>query len=228
MKIFSGVVYAAEASAQEFVNFMNEDRTFSCEGSKVEWFAPTGLHIPENKSKFEIETREHDASLTIKNVNAFDMGEYRCVSEAEFKQFNLKIYCELINDACLSLNKTILDPLTIENATKTLSVKESKDATLKCKAIGIPSAQLKWYFGNGEIGKLHNILHFLHARPLLPVAVESSFIEVHPDEITLKMVQREQSGTYTCVAYQELAQLRNYQQRDIELIVECKTTFHYH
>lgn len=42
------------------------------------------------------------------------------------------------------------------------------------------------------------------------------------DGIFLENVKPEHAGEYSCLAAQELATLKNIQQRDMELIVECK------
>lgn len=42
------------------------------------------------------------------------------------------------------------------------------------------------------------------------------------DGIFLENVKPENGGEYSCVAIQELGTLKNIQQRDMELIVECK------
>lgn len=47
-------------------------------------------------------------------------------------------------------------------------------------------------------------------------------IEITDDGITLRKVQRDQTGSYACVAMQKLGSLKNFQQRSIELTVERK------
>lgn len=42
------------------------------------------------------------------------------------------------------------------------------------------------------------------------------------DGILINNVQVDQAGTYSCVAIQELDELKNVQEREMELIVECK------
>lgn len=51
-------------------------------------------------------------------------------------------------------------PLTIDDYTKSATVKENEDVTLKCKSNGIPDAQVHWYFENSRIGKILQTIYY--------------------------------------------------------------------
>lgn len=42
------------------------------------------------------------------------------------------------------------------------------------------------------------------------------------DGILINNIQVDQAGTYSCVAVQELDELKNIQEREMELVVECE------
>lgn len=82
-------------SGEEFVNFVNEDREFFCNGNNVKWFLPNGSRIIDDNVKYDIVLmNEHGSKLLIKNVNAYDTGTYRCVLDKIEKKFELKTYCK--------------------------------------------------------------------------------------------------------------------------------------
>lgn len=53
----------------------------------------------------------------------------------------------------MSILKLFSDPLAIDVPSKTETVKENGEVSFRCKANGIPSAILKWYFEDVELGK---------------------------------------------------------------------------
>lgn len=81
----------------EFVNFLGEDRVFSCVGQNIKWLLPNGSKVSSN-AKYQINNvTEEESQLHIKNVAAIDVGEYRCVSNGKVQKFQLNTYCESRN-----------------------------------------------------------------------------------------------------------------------------------
>lgn len=79
----------------EFVNFVNEEREFSCVGNNIKWYLPNGKPVPDNKAKYSIQNISEQASkLIISKINALDIGEYRCATDENDERFSLKIYCK--------------------------------------------------------------------------------------------------------------------------------------
>lgn len=90
----SGIFYAANAS-DEFVNFVNEHREFSCLGNNVRWLLPNRTEVTDKSSKYQISTiTGHESKLKIFYLNPNDIGQYRCVSDVVDQTFDLKLYCE--------------------------------------------------------------------------------------------------------------------------------------
>lgn len=55
--------------------------------------------------------------------------------------------------------------------------------------------------------------------------VQSSIIRINGNELTVKQVQPEHAGTYTCLAIQKLGTFKNVQEREIKVVVERKFDF---
>lgn len=90
--------YAANAS-NEYVNFVNEYRQFSCPGNNVRWLLPNRTEVTDKNSKYQISTETgHESILKILNLNPNDIGQYRCVSDMVDNTFELKLYCKFSKD----------------------------------------------------------------------------------------------------------------------------------
>jgi hypothetical protein len=83
-------------SADDYINFVNEDREFSCEGNNARWLLPNRTEINKDNFKYKLQTEEDLSKLLIRKINANDIGAYRCVSDKVDIIFNVKIYCELM------------------------------------------------------------------------------------------------------------------------------------
>lgn len=81
-------------SAEDFINFVNEDRELTCEGSKARWLLPNRTEIAQDSLKYKLHAEENASKLLIRKINANDIGAYRCVSDKSDEIFNLKVYCE--------------------------------------------------------------------------------------------------------------------------------------
>lgn len=89
-----GILCAASVSASE-VNFINEDREFSCVGDNVAWYF-NRQSLPKNSAKYVIEQSEEESKLTIKNIDVNDNGVFECVtSDSKSQEFKLETFCEL-------------------------------------------------------------------------------------------------------------------------------------
>lgn len=113
------------------------------------------------------------------------------------------------------------DPVTIDYYTKSQSVKENDNVTLKCRTIGIPSAEIIWYFQDTKLGEI-TFRFFKQIIKCSNLLVDGPNVEINNENITLKKVQRDQSGSYACVAIQKLGSLKNIQQKNLDLTVERK------
>lgn len=99
-----GLFYAANASS-EYVNFVNEDREFTCTGREIEWFLPNGSIIAQN-GKYQIEAvGDEESKLTITKISPFDVGEYQCISSTSTTRFILNTYCKLFGTIFLTVMK---------------------------------------------------------------------------------------------------------------------------
>jgi Immunoglobulin I-set domain len=52
---------------------------------------------------------------------------------------------------------TLSDPLAIDQLSKSETVKENGEVSFKCKTNGVPTATLKWYFDDSELGENINL-----------------------------------------------------------------------
>lgn len=95
----SGSACAAKTSHKEIVSFVNDDKNLVCNGKDVKWFLPNGTRILKSSDKYQIEDSEDESVLTVKKINPMLSGIYKCLSYASDieENFQLKIYCELLN-----------------------------------------------------------------------------------------------------------------------------------
>lgn len=92
---FLGLFYVSKVSCEDFYNFVSEDREFMCRLQNVAWFHPNGSRLVANNMKYHIEENSLQSILAIKNINAFDIGEYKCAADGGEEKFNLNLYCKL-------------------------------------------------------------------------------------------------------------------------------------
>ena len=91
----SGIFYVAAAVSGEYVNFVNEDRTFSCSGSNVNWFLPSGQKVSNRNPKYQVTNGTDSQSLLlIQKVGPSDIGPYKCASDGKEEILELKLFCE--------------------------------------------------------------------------------------------------------------------------------------
>lgn len=85
-------------SGEDFFNFVNEDRGFKCSGQNAAWFHPNGSQLVNNNFKYDLAESSKESRLIIKNINAFDIGEYSCFVDNGDQKFVLKVYCKFMNN----------------------------------------------------------------------------------------------------------------------------------
>lgn len=72
--------------------FSNEKSEFECLGRNSTWYMPNGHG---QSTRYQIKRLDDRSILTIDNVNALDIGTYKCVDETRVEtKFTLNIYCE--------------------------------------------------------------------------------------------------------------------------------------
>lgn len=95
--------------------------------------------------------------------------------------------------------------MSLDIYSESKSVKENDNVVLRCKSKGnpVPKPEIQWFFEDFLI-------------------VNGTNSEIADDKVLLRNVQREQSGSYACVATQRLGSLKNVKQKTVDLIVERK------
>ena len=90
----SGVIYAASGSA-EYVNFVNQDREFTCFGENPVWVLPNETRLEEGNVKYQIvSVSDNESKLIIKDIVVKDVGKYTCFTKEKQEVFELRTYCE--------------------------------------------------------------------------------------------------------------------------------------
>ncbi|KAL6255445.1 hypothetical protein P5V15_013781 [Pogonomyrmex californicus] len=116
----------------------------------IAWYNKEG-RIEPNEKYHVMEDGIGGYSIEIKQVEAMDEGEWKCVatSEDNMKQFTS---CYLI------IPKHYKKPKFLESLRAILS--EEGAVNLECKVIGVPQPVLKWYKDNVELkpGDIHRII----------------------------------------------------------------------
>jgi Immunoglobulin I-set domain len=211
------------------VNFINENCELECEGENVEWFSSHDSRpLPKISPKYQIESvADTKSRLTIQNIDLNDNGKFTCVSRSSEPQaFELKTFCKNVR---LSSVVPILTSfvfavrLSVESFTVPVAVKENGTAVLRCKATGVPSPDVEWFFDDEKLGErafLKTVFMTKMFNENFPETTEN--VKIFNGGLTLMDVKAEQAGTYSCLVTQKFRKFKNVREKKIQLVVECK------
>ncbi|XP_049311508.1 neural cell adhesion molecule 1 [Bactrocera dorsalis] len=193
-------------SDYELVRYTNDSLLVQCRSTTTEsqlvWRSPKGEIIKEHKGRIHIEQSAPDQlTIVFTHISLGDKGKWRCEDangDRAEKYFELIVYQKI----AFTENFTIL------------TVKEGKDAFIRCEVKGEPQPNVTWYY-NGQ-----------------PIIVESftgntTKFQILADGLQVRKVTQNDTGEYTCRAYQVNTIASDMQERTILMKIEHKPIWRY-
>ncbi|KAM7352422.1 factor of interpulse interval [Cochliomyia hominivorax] len=187
------------SSEPTMVRYTNETLIVLCRSPtpevKVHWKSPKGEIIEEHKGRIHIETtsQPEELKLVLMHISLADKGNWVCEDTTGGKA--KKIF-DLI----------VFQKITFTENTTILTVKEGQNATILCEVKGEPQPNITWHF-NG-----------------LPISVDlnSTKFRVLGDGLLINTVTQNDTGEYTCRAYQVNPIASDMQERTVLMKIEHK------
>ena len=118
---------------------------------KVEWFQNDLLIQPDEHRTFLVKDNKY--SLVLEKCDLVDSGEYKAVFKNSFGEAQSKCRLNVYpNNRHESKNSPIFLDLL-----KDINVNEGQDVCFKCKVVGVPQPQVKWFKNGNPIIETNNI-----------------------------------------------------------------------
>ncbi|CAO1325840.1 unnamed protein product, partial [Diamesa serratosioi] len=177
----------------EFVHFINEARFVTCIGRNVE-------HIkwlkPDGSqitdTKGRVHVEEKDGRLLLMFDKINNQDHGKWSCVADADDSVLKFF-----------HMKVYVPISFEAYPNVQTAKEDQDATIKCKVKGVPEPKISWYFNGQQI-------------------VNGPKYKKLSDGLLIRKVWRNNSGEYTCKAFQISETISNVQEQTVRLNVQHK------
>ncbi|XP_063706818.1 neural cell adhesion molecule 2-like [Culicoides brevitarsis] len=184
-------------STPEIVRFVNDSHIVTCSGNKgvkILWQNPKGEILLITKGRIHV---EEISTRGIENVAL--VFETINVMDAGYwfchiKDTATKRFFRLVVNEEISF----MDTPTLQNTT------ENNDVTIRCGVKGIPEPSAAWYYSGKKI--------------LFPHEKYTKLA----DGLLIRNVTKNQSGEYTCRAYQISDKINEYDEKTIKLTVHHK------
>ncbi|XP_054082620.1 fasciclin-2 [Zeugodacus cucurbitae] len=193
-------------SDHSLVRYTNDSLIVQCRSSTAEsqlvWRSPKGEIIKEHKGRIHIvQSAPEQLKIVFLHISLADKGKWRCEDangDRAEKSFELIVYQKI----AFTENSTIL------------TVKEGKDAFIRCEVKGEPQPNVTWHY-NGQ-----------------PIIVESytgntTKFQILADGLQVRKVTQNDTGEYTCSAYQVNTIASDMQDRTILMKIEHKPIWRY-
>ncbi|XP_017467825.1 PREDICTED: igLON family member 5 [Rhagoletis zephyria] len=188
-------------SDHSVVRYTNDSLIVQCRSSTSEaqlvWKSPKGEIIKEHKGRIHIEqSAPEQLKIVFLHISLGDKGKWTCEDangDRAEKSLDLIVYQKI----AFAENFTIL------------TVKEGKDAFIRCEVKGEPQPNVTWHY-NGQ-----------------PIIVEtftgnSTKFQILADGLQVRKVTQNDTGEYTCRAYQVNTIASDMQERTILMKIEHK------
>ncbi|XP_037958301.1 neural cell adhesion molecule 2 [Teleopsis dalmanni] len=181
------------------VRYTNESLIVQCSSVKnnlnLHWKSPNGDLIKKNKGRIHIENNSSTGQLTIvfTHISLADKGNWTC-EDTESGTHNITFDLIVYQKIIFTENATVQ------------AVKEGKNATILCEVKGEPQPTITWSF-NGQ-----------------PITIDtnSSKLRILADGLLINKVAQNDTGEYTCRAYQVNSIASDMQERTVLLKIEHK------
>ncbi|XP_030383001.1 igLON family member 5 [Scaptodrosophila lebanonensis] len=185
------------------VRYTNESLIVQCRSPtpdvQLHWKSPKGEIIREHKGRIHIEqTSPEQLKIVFAHIALADKGNWTC--EAAEGGLHSKSY-----------NLIVYQKITFTENSTILTVKEGKNATILCEVKGEPQPNVTWHF-NGQ-----------------PISVETSAskFRILADGLLINRVTQNDTGEYTCRAYQVNSIASDMQERTVLMKIEHKPLWTY-
>ncbi|KAL9926453.1 neural cell adhesion molecule 2 [Glossina fuscipes] len=187
------------------VRYTNESLIVLCRNTladtKVHWKSPKGDIIKEHKGRIHIEASptSDDVKLVFMHISLADKGDWSCEHAGGGDK------------ASKPFNLIVYQKITFTENTTILTVKEGTNATILCEVKGEPQPNVTWHY-NGQ-----------------PITLEtnSTKFRILADGLLINSVTQNDTGEYTCRAYQVNPIASDMQERTVLLKIEHKPIWTY-
>lgn len=183
----------------EIAHFVNQSRITSCSfpapDVKLKWRNPKNAIVSDTKGRVHIEQLGGSLSLVFESIVRADQGNWTC---------------EANNSGVVqkkSFRMIVNEPISFRDTNTVQTAAEDKDATIRCEVRGHPEPSVSWYF-NGQ--------------PLFPPNGKYTMLA---DGLLIKRVSKNDSGEYTCKAFQVSSSGSSFEEKTIRLNIKHKPYF---
>ncbi|XP_052866717.1 neural cell adhesion molecule 2-like [Anopheles cruzii] len=187
---------------EEMAHFVNQSRMASCWHSnpelKLKWRNPKNAVIEETRGRVHIENKGSSLTLIFEKIERTDQGNWTC----EVDDPSAPASAEALRK---SFKMIVYEPISFRDTSNVQTAVEDKDATIRCEVKGHPEPSVSWYF-NGQP------LHFGHNGRFSKLA----------DGMSIKKVRQNDTGEYTCKAFQISATGSSFEEKTIRLNIKHK------
>ncbi|XP_004527295.1 hemicentin-1 isoform X1 [Ceratitis capitata] len=190
-------------SEHSLVRYTNDSLIVQCRSSASDaqllWRSPKGEIIKEHKGRIHIEQNAPEQlKIVFLHISLGDKGKWRC-EDANGDRAEMSFELIVYQKIAFTENSTIL------------TVKEGKDAFIRCEVKGEPQPNVTWHY-NGQ-----------------PIIVEynSTKFQILADGLQVRKVTQNDTGEYTCRAYQVNTIASDMQERTILMKIEHKPFWRY-
>ncbi|XP_065079072.1 neural cell adhesion molecule 2-like [Ochlerotatus camptorhynchus] len=184
-------------------HFVNQSRIASCSfpdpDVKLKWRNPKNVIVSDTKGRVHIEEQlSGSLSLVFEFIVRADQGNWTC--ETNSIGVVLKKSFKMI----------VNEPISFRDTNPVQTAVEDMDATIRCEVRGHPEPSVSWDF-NGK--------------PLFPPNAKYTMLA---DGLLIKRVSKDDSGEYTCKAFQVSSSGSSFEEKSILLNIKHKPYFHKH
>ncbi|XP_033149936.1 neural cell adhesion molecule 2 [Drosophila busckii] len=179
------------------VRYTNESLIVQCRAPnvdvKLQWKSPKGEIIREHKGRIHIEqTTPEILKIVFAHIALADKGNWTC------EPVDGGVYSK-------SYDLIVYQKITFAEKDKVMTVKEGQNATILCEVKGEPQPNVTWHFNGQPINE----------------SVASKF-RILADGLLINKVTQNDTGEYTCRAYQVNSIASDMQERTVLMKIEHK------
>lgn len=228
----------------QVVRYENETYIVQCGAgeSRMRWLSPQYEWIEHHHGRIHIEHDVGKLTLAFNRITLNDSGIWTCEAERGNQkiQFNMVVHsqyiywtrcvhlrraCKLIDFVSYLIFFSSTEPISFVDTPVVQSVEENETAVISCQVDGDPTPIISWLY-NGEIidGKCDFISKDMFSKILyLSLIADNSNKYMRTSEgLAIKRVTNNDSGEYTCKAYQISATINNVKEQTIRLNIQRK------
>ncbi|XP_035774509.1 hemicentin-1-like isoform X1 [Anopheles albimanus] len=192
---------------EELAHFVNQSRIASCGHSNpdtvLRWRTPKNAVIEEKRGRVHIERKDNALLLIFEKIERSDQGNWTCEVVAPNKTTGGSSSPQ--PPLQKSFKMIVYEPISFRDTSNVQTAVEDKDATIRCEVKGHPEPSVSWYF-NGQP------LYFAHNGRYSKLA----------DGMSIKKVTQNDTGEYTCKAFQISTTGSSFEEKTIRLNIKHK------